>query len=151
MVNTLVTTTLSHDVGFSQIIEIENPELLTVFKSPKPRAKIGKRIITVVGDNESKSTKGSKIILDTLGMSAVATFPYNGELFVITDYKKTYIAKIANKKFIKIGVISDKSIWTYDPEVIKTTDGHSIVLFKNEEVEGYLDIFGNKIILFRYK
>jgi hypothetical protein len=147
-----VTATLNHLVGFSQIIEIDNPESLTVFKLPKPRAVIGKRIIRAVGDDESNSTRGSKILLDTMKISILVSFPFNGELYhIITDYKKTYIAKIENKKFLTIDTISNKSIWTNDPEVIKTVDGHSIVLFHNERTAGYLDIFNDKIILIRYR
>lgn len=148
----VVTNTLAHLSGFSEIIEIENPQSLQVFKLPEPRKKKGKRLIRYVGDDESKSTKGTQKLVDTIGILTLASFPYDGQLFyVITDFRKTFIAKIENKRFVTIDILSDKSIWTYDPEVTKTTDNHFVVFFHNEKVEGYLDIFNNSITLTRYR
>lgn len=148
----IVTTTLNHLAGFSQVLEIDNPESLAIFKLPKPRAIIGKRIIRAVGDDESQSTKGSKILLDTIKVSILLSFPLNGQLYhVFTDYKKTYLATIQNKKFVIIDTLSQKGFWSYDSDVIKTKDGHFIVFFKNEEVEGYFDVNGRKICVIRYR
>ena len=147
-----VTATLNHMVGFSQVLEIENPELLNVFKLPKPRVVVGKRIIMYVGDDETKSTKGSKILLDTMKVSMLLSFPLNGQLYhLFTDYRKTYLGKIQDKKLVTIDVVSQESLWSYDAEVIKTREGHFIVFFKNEKVEGYLDVFGNSVNVVRYR
>ena len=124
-----ITNTLAHLSGFSEILEIDNPDLL---------------------NNGSKLTNGTKRLLDSIGVLTLASFPYNGQLYhIITDFKKTSLAKIENTKFVTIETICDKSIWTYDPVVVRKLDGHLIVYFKNEEVKGVLDIFENQITVRR--
>jgi len=139
-------------IGFSQIIEIDKPKDLDIFKLPKPRQKKGKLIIRAIGDDESKSIKGTKVLLDTTGILTIASFPYNGQLYhIITDFHKTFIAKIENKKFVTIDTVSTQTLWTYDPEVIRTIDNHYLVFFDNDKAKGYLDLFENDIDLVRYK
>lgn len=147
-----ITNTLAHMSGFSEILEISNPDLMTVFELPKPRSKKGKMNVRYVGDDESKSTNGTKQLVDSNGVLTLASFPYNGQLYhIVTDFKKTFLTKIENNSFVTIDTISDKSIWTYNPEVFVKDDGHIIVLFKNQEVEGVLEIFGNQITVRRKK
>ncbi|WP_437921921.1 DUF4304 domain-containing protein [Sphingobacterium sp. LRF_L2] len=50
-----------------------------------------------------------------------------------------------------IDTVSDKSLWTYNPEVFLKQDGHMIFFFKNQEVEETLDIFENQITVRRNK
>ncbi len=147
-----ITNTLAHLSGFSEILEISNPDSMTVFELPKPRSKKGKTIVRYVGDDESKSTNGTKQLVDSIGILTLASFPYNGQLYhIVTDFKKTFLTKIENNRFVTLDTISDKSIWTYDPEVFVKDDGHLIVLFKNQEVEGVLDIYENQITVKRKK
>jgi hypothetical protein len=147
----IVTSTLAHMIGFSEIIEITNPDSMAVFKFPKPRLKKGKMKLYYVGDDESNSKKGTTQLVDSLGVLTIASFTYDNQLFhVVTDFKKTFITKIEQNKFVTLYTISNSSIWTYNPEVIRTTDGHFIVFFNNEAAKGYLDIDANKITLIRY-
>jgi hypothetical protein len=147
-----ITNTLAHLGGFSEILEISNPEVMNVFELPKPKRKKGKTIIRYVGDDESKSTRGTKQLVDSIGVLTLASFTYNEQLYhIVTDYKKTFLTKIENNKFITLDTITDTSIWTYDPEVFVKSDGHLIVLFKNQEVEGALDIYENQITVKRKK
>ena len=82
----------------------------------------------------------------------LASFPYKGELYhITTDFKKTCISAIENKKLINIGLVCNESIWTYSPEVIHTIEDHYIIFFSNETVKGYLDIFDDQIKLTRFK
>ncbi|MBS1608712.1 MAG: hypothetical protein JSS70_08130 [Bacteroidetes bacterium] len=147
-----VTNTLAHLSGFSDIIEIRNPDDMSVFELPKPRKKKGKIIMRYVGDDEAKSTKGTKSLVDSIGVLTLATFPYRGQLFhVVTDFRKTYLTQVVDGKFVSIDTVSNESLWTYDPEVFITPDKHSIVFFDNEKVSGYLDIFENTIKVRRRK
>lgn len=147
----IVTNTLAHLSGFSEIIEIENPSSMNLFRLSKPRKVRGKKI-HYIGDDESKSVVGARKMVDSIGVLTLASFLYKEELFhVITDFRNTFLAKIHNGKFVTINKISNKSIWTYDPEVIKTIDNRYIVFFENNEVGGYLEILGNEISLIRYK
>ena len=147
-----ITNTLAHLSGFSEILEISNPDSMSIFKLPKPRAKKGKTIVRYVGDNETKSTKGTRQLVDSIGVLTLSSFPYDGQLYyIVTDFKKTYLTKIENHKFVTIDTISNKSIWTYDPEVFIKDNGHRITVFKNQEVKGVLDIYKNQITIIRKK
>lgn len=135
----IVTNTLAHLIGVSEVIQIDNPDSMLVFKRNG-------------GDNESGSTKGSRQLLDTTKILILISFPYAGELYhITTDFEKTYVSKIENKKLINLGLVSNESIWTYNPEVIQTIENHYIVFFRNETIKGYLDIFDNQIGLIRFK
>jgi hypothetical protein len=145
-----ITNTLDHMRGFSQILEIRNPKLMSVFKLPIPRSKKGKIIIMSFGDDQSKSTKGTNKLVDSLGILTLASFPYKGQLYhIVSDFKKTYLTKVENNRFITIDTVSDKNLWTSNPEVSRQQDGHMIIVFKNREVVGILDIFENQIIVKR--
>ena len=147
----IVTNTLAHLRGFSEVIEIENPSSMSVFKISEPRKVKGKRV-RFVGDDESRSVAGTRKLADSVGVLTLASFPYNGQLFhIITDFDKTFLTKIQNGKFVTIDTISNTRIWTYNPEVIKTRDGRYIVFFENQKVKGYLEVLGNQITLMRYK
>lgn len=123
-----------------------------MFELPRPRAKHGEYITRYVGDDKSKSTKGSKSLVDSVGILTLASFPYKGHLYhIVTDFRKTFLTKVENNRFVTIDLISNESIWTYAPEVLRTADNHFIVFFKNDKVNGYLDVVNNKINLIRSK
>lgn len=148
----IVTNTLAHLMGFSNVLQIDNPDSMQVFKQFEPKQKKRGVIVRHAGDDESRSGKGSKSLLDTVGIMILAGFPYKGELYhITTDFKKTYISAIENKKLINIGLVCNESIWTYSPEVIHTIEDHYIIFFSNETVKGYLDIFDDQIKLTRFK
>ena len=147
-----VTNTLAHLSGFSEILEIQNPDAMSVFELPKPRKMKGDTIIRIVGDDEATSTKGTKSLVDSVDVLTLATFPFKHKLYhVVTDFKKTYLTEIIGNKFVSIDTISNESLWTYNPEVFITPDKHSIVFFDNEKASGYLDIFENTIKVVRRK
>lgn len=145
-----VTNTLAHLRGFSEILEISNPELMPILKVPEPRNNNGKTIIRYIGDDESKSTKGTKQLIDSIGILILASFPYKGQLYhIVTDFNKTLIDKIENQRLVTVDTISDGPIWTYDPEVILNVNGHMIVPLNLDDNEGFLDIFENQITIRR--
>jgi hypothetical protein len=148
----IVTNTLAHLIGSSGIIQIDNPDSMEVFKRFEPKWKKRGIIKRYVGDDKSRSAKGSKQILDTLRIMILASFPYEGELYhITTDFEKTYVSKVENKRLINLGLVCNESIWTYNPEVIRTIENHYVVYFSNETIKGYLDIFENQIGLMRIK
>jgi hypothetical protein len=148
----IVTNSLAHLIGSTDIIEIENPDSLSIFQLPKPRKKRWGRKYYYVGDDEAKSTKGAKILVDSIGVLTIGSFLYKNELFhVVTDFKKTMLARIESNEFVTIDTISTEGIWTYNPEVIKTNDNHYLIYFSNSKVNGVLDIYENEIVLKKYK
>lgn len=147
-----VTSTLAHLNGFSEILEIKNPALLTVIKKNKPRKKKGKIIFKAIGTNESQSKKGTKPLIDSVGVLTLTSFLFKGQLYhIVTDYEKTFLAKIDNHKFVKIDTLSNESIWSDNPEVFITTDKHLVVFFEDRDVKGYFDIIDNQINIIREK
>jgi hypothetical protein len=148
----IVTNTLAHLRGSTEIIEIRNPDAMTVFELPKSRKKKGNVIVRYVGDDESKSTKGIQPFVDSIGVLTLATFPFHEHLYhIVTDFEKTYLTKVIDGNFVSLETISNESLWTYNPEVFVTLDKHYIVFFDNEKASGYLDVFENKIKVVRRK
>lgn len=147
-----ITNTLAHLRGFSELLEIADPKALTVFELPKPRKRKGRKIFRYVGDNESKSTKGTNQLIDSIGILTIATFPFQGQLYhIVTDYEKTYLTKIVDGKYETIDTISSQGLWTYDPEVFTTADNHYVIFFDNSDAKGYYDIYENNITVVRQK
>jgi len=146
-----VTNTLRHLCGSSQILEIENPDSMTIVKLPQSRKEREKKI-REIKFNVPNLEKGTKSILDSLGVLTIASFPYNGQLYhIVTDYEKTFLTKIENGKFVTIDTISNKPFRTYNPRVFVSEDGKYFVSFTNDIVNGYLEIFENKITVIRSK
>lgn len=147
----IVTNTLDHMGGSSEVIEIDNPDSLNVFVFPEPRGEKNGFKWGYMGDNESKSKKGVKQLVDSMGILIIASFPYNGQVFhIVTDNKSTVVAGIENNRLVTIDTISNMPIRMMREEVIRTIDNHYIIFFKTREVKGNLDIFDNKINLIQY-
>jgi hypothetical protein len=141
----IVTNSLAHMSGFTEIIKISDPKLMSIVKLP-PSKKNGKKAVRPVGYNESKSKKGTETLIDSVGVLALGSFVFDGELFhVVTDFRKTYVAKVENKKFMMVEFICDDRTWTYENDLITTDDGHIIITIRG----GYLDIFNNQLTRLR--
>jgi len=148
----IVTNTLAHLSGSSEILEIENPKNMIVVARKKEEENKDTIIFVSAEESECRSKVGSKTLIDSIGVMTLATFPYNSKLYnIVTDFEKTYITEILNNKFKNVQLLSDISIWTYGPEVVRTKDNHSIIFFSNEKANGYLDIFENRLKLYLYK
>jgi hypothetical protein len=146
-----VTNTLAHLSGFSEILEISNPDSMTIVELPQSGKEREKKI-REIRFNEPNLRKGTKSILDSIGVLTIASFPYNGQLYhIVTDFKKTFLTKIEGNNFVTIDTISSKTFWTYNPRVFVSENGTFVVSFKNNEVNGYLEIFENKITVVRSK
>lgn len=151
----IVTNTLAHLIGFSEVLQIDHPDSMLVFKpfQPGKPKKKGRIIVRYVGDGEVRSSQGSKRLLDTTRIMILSSFVFKGQCYhVVADYEKTYISTIENKRLVYLQLICNDRLFTYNPEVIRTKDNHDIVFFYNNEKNiGYLDIAGNNILLTRYQ
>ncbi|MDO7847394.1 hypothetical protein Q5H92_13575 [Hymenobacter sp. M29] len=143
----IATTTLSHMIGFSKILAIDNPRALPILKpSGKQR---GAALMPPPSSREPGH--GVKTLVDTIHVLALGSFPYQGQLYhVVTDFKKTFLAKVSRGKFVTIAPIADFSIRTSDPEMVRTDNGHYVLFYRNREENGYLDVHENAITVFRY-
>jgi hypothetical protein len=137
---------LAHLSGSTEIVEIAHPESMEVYTLPPPRKKVGKKIIRYVGDDESKSYRGTTMLVDSVGVLTLAGFVYQGEFFcIVSDRETTYIGKIENKKIVVVQPIADERLWAYDSEILKTDDGHSMIPIPG----GYIDMYENTITVLR--
>jgi hypothetical protein len=126
-----VTNSLLHLAGSSSVIEISDPEKIGV---------------------DSIYLRGIKIVVDSVGVTTLSSFPYKGELYhIVADYEKTYLAKVENNKFVTIDTVSKVSLRTYNPRVLVTENGHFITFFNHRDAKGYIDIFENQITIVRRK
>lgn len=142
----IVTSSLGHLSGSTEIIKVRDPKSMDVFQLPPPIKKKGKKVFRYIGDTESKSKKGTETLIDSFGVLTLGSFVFEKELFhVVTDFEKTYIAKIEKNKFVMIEFICNGRTWTYGHDVIPTEDGHVIIIIKG----GYIDIFENHVKVLR--
>lgn len=148
----IITNSLPHLSGSSNIIEIENPKLMSIFKTPEPREVKDGVEYYYVGDNESKSRKGVNEIWNGFGVLTLISFPYEGQLYhIMSKDGKTFLTTIENNELKILNQISKEDIWDYEPETYKDKKGNLIVFFNNQKVSGYIEIAGNKIEIRRIK
>jgi hypothetical protein len=144
----IVSNTLAHMVGFAQVVAIADPTRMKIV--PATTRSNSKHPIISVAQGEL-STIGTQILTDSMRLFISGSFLSDGEAYhIITDFKKTYLAEIINGKFRTIAQIANFSTWSYEPKVICTSNGHSVMFYKNDKAEGYIDVYNKQVNLFRY-
>ncbi|WP_107040413.1 hypothetical protein [Brumimicrobium mesophilum] len=147
-----VTATLAHMVGSSEIIEINDPDSMEIFKMPKPRQKKRKQKIYNVGDNESRSRLGTTLLVDSIGVLTLGSFTHRNQLLhIVSDYDHTYLCKIEESRFITIDTICIGRLPIYRSEINETENNTLVILFNSNDTKGYLEIKNSKIEIIRYK
>lgn len=147
----IVSNTLLHYSGFSEVILIDHPDSMPAIK---PELINGKRnlIVREPGNVKERTSAGIKQLAYTFNCILLASFPFEGQLYHITsDFEKAYVSKIENMRFVNIDTVCNESIRPWEPEVIQTADDHAVIFFKKGKSKGYLDIAGNKIRLMKCK
>lgn len=148
----IVTNSLAHMSGGSDVIEIENPELMSIFKMPRPRKIINGIKHYYAGDDQSKSIKGVKLIWSEIGVLVLTSFQVDKKLYhIITKNGSTFLATIKNKKLKILNKISEYELSGRFPRTFRDKNGHIIVFFNTSKVSGYIEITGNKITVNRTK
>ena len=142
----IVTASLAHMMGFTEILKIDNPKDLTLFKKRK------RKKINYVGDDESRTTKGAEILVDSTGVMAITSFLYNDKLFhiVVGSQGTTSLCKIEKNKFEEILKISEDRFWSYNPINVRYKGGKSLSVFQNHDSNGVLFVNGNKIEVYSF-
>lgn len=146
-----VTNSLAHLGGGSDVIEIENPELMSIFKMPEPRKiKDGVKHY-FLGDTESKSFEGARLIWSEYGVLVLTSFQIDKNLFhIITKNGNTFLATTENNELKILNKISEERLWDYDPRTF-IDDNNIIVFFNNTKSSGFIEITGNQIKINRTK
>jgi hypothetical protein len=141
-----VTAALAHMSGFGNVFDVANPLLLTKYNRDYLK---GKKTI-YVGDNEAKSRKGTKQLVDSVGIESLSSFIYQNKIFYLVSKKnETLITTIKNKKFVTLDKMSDFSMWSYNP-INRRYPEETIYSFSNYDSSGFIRIKGNKLILYSF-
>ena len=147
-----LTSSLAHLWGSTTILEIDNPKKMKVFRMPKPRSSKNGTRIYYAGDRQSKSTKGTIQLLRKTKTLTLYSFVYREELLhIITDYEKTYLAKIDKNDFVILDTISNSNLRSYNQKVFKLRENKIIIYFENKNAEGIIEINENMINVYREK
>jgi hypothetical protein len=143
----IVTNSLAHMMGSTNIMEIRNPRHLKLYNERE------EKLVKYIGEDESTSTQGTNNLLDSIGILTVLSFPYKDKLYHLIDDGSIKIAEIKNRKFRVIVTVLKDDINPYFGAVYKNDLDHMILEFdvpKNNGTEiihrkGCFDIFENHI------
>ncbi|MDB5132854.1 MAG: hypothetical protein JWR02_2603 [Mucilaginibacter sp.] len=137
-----VTASLAHMSGFTNIFEVENPMLLVRHHEDINRKKIG-----YVGDNESRSKKGTNQIIDSVGVETLASFKYNSKIYYLVEkHGAVYLDYINNKKLTVVDDLTNLNIQGNYP-VNRYCSGKSIYTYKNDKNTGFV-LIGDGLLTF---
>jgi hypothetical protein len=148
----IVTNSLAHMYGVSEIIQIDNPNQLSIFKKPQPRSyKNGKPFYYVV-DLESKSRQGVKTLWSEHGTLIILSFLHNQKLYHITIKEgTTLLTTLENNELVTVCLISKARIWSHHT-INKISKNHTFLyLGRDFQKDEYIEIKDSKIKLVRYK
>jgi hypothetical protein len=146
----VLTNTLAHMVGFSNIVAISNPDSLQRLARPTPK---GRKLEQFEYHQKNTTAKvGLKSLVDTLGVLTMLSFVFQEQLFhLVTDFKNTYVTTITKGRFVTVATIPGISPWCYDPAPIRLSNKGWLLSFENNDAEGFVEVVGNKIRVIRYK
>lgn len=140
-----MSSSLRHIGIFSEFIRIDDPEKLEIYQQ-QPESSGGK----LVGSEESHSNKGTVSLMggQFVFEGLQTSFVYNDSIYyILCDDYETFLAKIENKKSIKLETISNTQLCGSVSPGYKSDDNHLIVPFDSDNEDGYFDIFENEIMV----
>lgn len=176
----IVTAALTHFHSYSSVFEIRNPNSMEISKGLENQWELNRRgnkkrkwswnnfrFVAFkkgfhAGDRESKSQKGKNIIIDTMGVHILMSFPYQEQLFhIIKSEEALYLFKLEHNRLVTIDTIFngldtlnmliDDINYNYSTKNLTTKDNSRVVLFENMGLVAYLEIKGNKITFTHYR
>ncbi|HMD00673.1 MAG TPA: hypothetical protein VKH37_10995 [Ferruginibacter sp.] len=161
-----VTTNYFHMAVSTEVIEIDDPELMDIY-DPNKVIKIDGHVVNRAYPKfETDSYKGSKTLAWATDIYTAWSFTNQDKLYQLMtrlNGGEVRITTIQNNKFVTVDTIPGSS--SYNIWDIVEKDNHLLVFFfKTKIVEkymsvthiangclrGYIDIFGNKITIYRY-
>lgn len=142
----IVTASLSHMMGFSEILRVNDPSKLLVYN----RDHLKNRQIIYSGEDQSHSKKGVETLVSTSRKLVFASFLYNDELFhIVSDYKETYIAQISGNEIVPVQSIIQRRF--YYPEIVVNYGGEGLLSVFHDSPRGsFMRVKGNSVKIFRF-
>lgn len=141
-----ISNSLSHLFGSSDILEINDPEKM---EQTTKTSLYHPDIIT--REYESRSSKGTKKLIDTVGAVIMSSFVYKQKLYsILLNYSSTQatISELRDNKFYTIKEI-DKDLFSDHPLIIKESETHQKIYLQQPR-SGILEIKENKIKFISY-
>ncbi|MFT0155921.1 hypothetical protein [Tenacibaculum ascidiaceicola] len=148
----LITNSLSHMNGYSEIIIIDDPKKLEQHKKSSVRKDKKGYSLLSVRELESKSRIGVNVIWSKQGILTILSFLYKNTLYHIMDINDDiFITTIKNSKIVVVDKFSTNRIWSHHT-LDKISDNHIFLyLRRNFQKDEYIEIKDNKIKLVTYK
>lgn len=134
-----VTASLAHMAGFTHIFRISDPTHLKRHSRKSPKARFyshGKKFI-YAGDDESNSKKGSTQLVDSVGITALASSIDDSKIYyLVGDYRSAHIDTIQNNKLVRVEDITNLRIQS-DDSIGRYCSGRRVYTFKNSNATGF--------------
>ena len=164
----IITNSLPHDDGSSEVLEIEDPKTLCEINIDTT-CNLFNFWIKKVWDGKSlirykiliaKLKGNGKQILDTTGILIYTSFNYNNEIYHIyqvfgNEFKhipksnEIYIGKVLNNKIEKLDSLGNLPIFTYDPKT-KVYKDYTLYNYNHEGNSGFIAIKDNVINIIKF-
>ncbi|RQO39045.1 hypothetical protein DBR39_08595 [Chryseobacterium sp. KBW03] len=140
-----ISNSMSHGTGSSDILEITDPEKM---EQTDTIPIYNPDIIT--RKYESHSSKGTKQMVDSIGVALMTSFVYDKKLYsILSNYNqtKTTISELRNDKFHTVQTIGNE-LFSDNPFIIKKSESHQSIYLQHKH--GILEIMDNKVKLILY-
>ena len=143
-----VTNSLSHMSGSTDVIEIDDPTKMYILEKPASKQTLS----SLYHSPEAFYKQGIKRLADTVGILTTKTFTVNKKLYhLMREFwgGEIYISTIENGHFKIIDSLPDGNLLHFS-KTFETNDDHYVMFFDSDPVNGYIDIYGNEIKIFRF-
>jgi len=149
----IVTASLSHMAGFTNIFLIADPTKLKEYnrdylkkkKSGFEKKNRGLKYVSYVGENESRSGLGETKLVDSIGIITATSFSCDSQIYYLVEkYKRVSLDIIRDGKLVPVEDLTNLNIWTSDPES-RTFNDQVITTFNNDQNSGFISIEKNEL------
>ena len=133
----------------SHVIEIDDPTKMYILKKPPSK----QNPYSLYDYPEAFHKQGIKRLADTVGILITTSFIANHKLYHLMSKfsgSEVYISTIENSHFKIVDSIPDGNLLHFSNQ-FTTTDGHYVMFFDSDPVNGYIDIYGNEMKIFRFE
>lgn len=146
-----VTASLSHMSGFTNIFNIENPLKLKLHDNNiEPRGYLKGQKLIYIGDNESKSKKGTDQLVDSIGTETLLSFEYKSKIYyIVGNNKGASLDSIQNRKLVTIENLTDLNIYC-DYPLNRRCSGKEIYTFKNDQKTGFISVSDSLLTIYSF-
>lgn len=142
-----VTNSLMHMAGSSDVIEIDDPSKMYILKNSPSQT----NYYSLYDYPEAFYKQGVIKLADTVGISITKSFVADHKVYhLMRDvWNKVYISTAQNGHFKIIDSLPNGNL-LYFSKAFETADDHYLIFFNSDPVNGYIDIYGNEIKIFRF-